>query len=120
MPTVNWPNRCGDYLAVQLEIDGKPYLRFEIGLHAFVMQEALKEFGISDYDKTVIDSHPNGIVDMGQQRLVYEVPSPIGKRYHAVGMERADINELQKEAIFFGYSEDYNIGYCQLNDIFIY
>lgn len=60
------------------------------------------------------------MVFLREQHIEYEeiigkkaecgVPAPGGERYRASGMGKSKVNVEQKQASFYGYSEDYDIG----------
>jgi len=113
MSQVNWPDKEGLHKVIQLEIDGNPLLRFGTqghGLyHASILKQSLEKLGIK-YQMIEYDSHPDGMVPMGEVRRRFSYPSPTGERYALVGAGYANVDLTNKIAKFEGESQDYNLG----------
>ena len=86
-----------------------PYLRFGHLPYASILEEVLTALEIP-YGRMYVDSHPTGMVDMGQQRTRSLVPSLKGENYVVIGMGFARLNAQKKKAEFYGRSEDYKLG----------
>jgi len=99
------PVENGEYKVVQIEFDGKPYLRFSdtppfVALHGFLLQSFLDERNV----------HYATIVDIGHDGQSIQIPAPHGEQYRLVGAGIALVN-LEHEVIkFHGKSVGYNIG----------
>ena len=101
IPRINWPRESGDYKVVQLDIDGQPYLRFQIyGYedHSTIVRKLLGLFNNID------------CAEMISERTGLRVAALDWKRYKVHGMGKSKINVEQKQAFFYGESEDYDIG----------
>ena len=99
MPIVIWPKWKGEYKFVQLEVDSKPFLRFEndkARIHASILRYFFRELGIS----------PNSVEGLSG----ISCPSLKGERYSVFGMGKADIDLIEKIASFYGISRDYGMG----------
>lgn len=99
LQTVNWPAESDDYKVVQLDVDGKPYLRFR--------------------EPKYVDGHgPILFIFLETLEIPYEntrgtsgaaVPALEGDRYKVHGMGRARVDVEQKQARLYGKSDDYGI-----------
>ena len=91
-PTVNWPEKSGLYVVVQLELDGEPYLRFptneEESFHPVILGIFLDRHGIRHATPPALE---------------------VG-RYRVPGMGLANVDAEQRSASFFGNSITYRIG----------
>jgi len=98
LPFVIWPKFNGDYKFIQLEVDSKPFLRFEhdcARIHASILRHFLHELSIS----------PSSITGL----CGISCPAPEGERYRVFGMGKAEIKLEYKRAFFSGASRDYGI-----------
>ncbi len=100
LPPVNWPQKSGEYKVVQLQLDGKHYLRFRQDdwelTHNLILRNFLEAQGI---EPRTFRTHTDETV-----------PETRGERYIADGMGKARVNVEQKRASFYGESYDYGIG----------
>ena len=96
LPIANWPEKDGEYKVVQLDIHGKPHLRFaqrSYETHGIILKLLL---GIRD-DKDLTFVGASGT----------RSPEPEGEGYKVRGMGRAKVNVEQRTASFYGSSDDY-------------
>ena len=98
-PVVNWPERSGEYRAVQLYVGDRPYLVLEEGenkFHAQILRSAL--VGLNLPFAAAIG-----------QKTGRSVPSPEGNGYRAVGMGKVRVDIDSRKAKAFGESDDYRL-----------
>jgi|TARA_Y100000310_G_scaffold119750_1_gene118469 hypothetical protein len=118
--TVNWPEKSGEHKIVQLDVNGKLFLRFP---NEDMIIDALE-------DPSTPDSHMGFLMGgVGHAGILwstlkslekgysmktgaqgYEIPNPQGKDYNVLGMGKAKIDIENKSASFYGKSLDYEIG----------
>lgn len=99
LPIANWPTTYGTYKVVQLELDGKQYLRFgayEQEPHSVILMAFLEGLKIPHRDIRL--------------RSGCDGPALSGERYKVFGMGKSDVEVSQKRATFFDKSFDYNLG----------
>jgi hypothetical protein len=104
IPQVNWPENSGRYKIVQLEIEGRPYLRFPENVlqttHPKILECLLIEFGRGYPTIRRIDR------SLGE----VECPALQADWYTVLGAGKAGINVRQRHAFFSGKSIVYDIG----------
>lgn len=98
-PFVIWPESDEEHKFVQLELDSRPFLRFQTpkaSIHASIIWNFLAELKI-DY-KSI------------KGCLGLSCPALEGERYKVFGMGKANIDLERKRVSFYGSSRDYGIG----------
>jgi hypothetical protein len=104
--TANWPKSAGQYKVVQIELDGRDYLRFptdeEQTEHAHILEAFLKAHGVE------IEYSFTGKVSNNM------LPAPSGERYFVHGMCRALVLPSQYKCRLDDYSGDYGISYDEM------
>jgi hypothetical protein len=96
----NWPELSGEYKVLQLEIKGKPYLRFSediLDTHGIMMMR-LFDIKFDDDDKLTF---------LGSGGIM--LPPPNTKQYKLVGAGSSRIDVQEKKAHFYGMSIGYSI-----------
>jgi|GEM_PF-2218089 len=98
-PNVECPEESGRYKAVQVTLDGVPYLRLRLqaegAQHAGMLRDFLAAAGV-DYATE-------------ESRGVGKIPARIGERYSVDGMGWADVDTKKRTAVFYGLSSDYGL-----------
>jgi hypothetical protein len=94
----NWPKKSGDYKVVQMEIDGKPCLRFPD--HRLNHSYIIKEIADKLERKFPIIADTND----------HNVPALESEWYKVPGAGKARIDIENKVASLYGESEGYGIG----------
>jgi hypothetical protein len=95
----NWPEKSGVYKIVQMEVDGKPCIRFPIEFklnHGYIITE-LADL-LERYFPKEMDTEGN------------ENPSLAWDWYKVYGAGKARIDAEEKQAALFGESKGYGIG----------
>ena len=96
---INWPNVSGEYKFVQLDVDGRPHLRFaedEWEIHGTILMKLLTNLRIP-YTEIL-------------SRSETDVPALTGERYRVYGFGKSKIDVEQRIVSLYGKSFDYNIG----------
>jgi hypothetical protein len=103
IPIVNWPDESGDLKVVQLDVDGKPYLRiadWKYTTHARMLETLAEDLGreFPTIEKRAPDN------------TAYTLPKLESEWYKVYGMGWVELDVNKKEATFYGTSYDYKIG----------
>lgn len=99
IPIVNIPIESGNYKCVQLDVDGKPFLRFardDSENHSLILERMLIHSRVRNYGRITGTSGSS-------------IPSLEGERYKVYGMGRSSVDLESKQISFRGDSYDYNI-----------
>jgi hypothetical protein len=120
---VNWPKKSGEHKVVQLDVNGKIFLRFP---NEDMIIDALE-------DPSTPESHMEFLMGgVGHAGILwstlkslkkeysmktgaqgYEIPNNNGKDYKVIGMGKAKVDVENKSSSFYGKSLDYEIGIDQ-------
>ena len=94
LPIVNWPTKSGEYNIIQLEIEGRPWIRFSnvegsLGQnHPEILEQALSEFKLEFMEVSSRD----------EAKLL--IPSITGEKYSVTGMGKCDV-VLTNNSVYF-------------------
>jgi hypothetical protein len=98
----NWPKESGEYKIVQMEVHGKPCLRFAT---------ASGEWG--ELHSEIIDFLVNHLGKKTSRiigKYKFEIPALESDWYKVLGAGKSYVDIENKEASFYGKSKDYDIG----------
>ncbi len=102
----NWPAKSGEYKVLQLEIDGKPYLRFGKANQKIINVESASEFHVRILVSFLeVTGREYPII----KKFGAYVPALESEWYKVHGAGSAEIDVERKLASFFGKSASYEI-----------
>lgn len=106
LPPVNWPEKSRNYKVIQVEVDGKSHIRFpedcRESIHGFILLALVGAESVDELTYEGASTHN-------------PLPELEGERYRVQGMGHAEIDIEEKQARFYGHSNDYQIGISSKN-----